>query len=99
MEAWIISEYLGWIILISIGFYIQKHYCPTMLFNEPEINIVKLFRFSLGKSIEASEINKDLEEKRNKYNLHLSSSRMFLDASSAEHHSIYGKELKVLESY
>ncbi|CAG9309825.1 unnamed protein product [Blepharisma stoltei] len=99
MEAWILSEYLGWIILIIVGLYIQKLYCPTMLFNEPGINVVKLFRFSLGKSIEASEINKDLKEQGIKYSLHLSSSRMFLDVSSSAHQAIYGKELKVLENY
>ncbi|CAG9309836.1 unnamed protein product [Blepharisma stoltei] len=81
-DAWILSEYLGWIFLFIIGLYIQKNYCLSMLFNEPGINIVKLFRFSLGKSIEASEINKDLEEKRNKYSMHLSTSRNFLSSSA-----------------
>ncbi|CAG9309826.1 unnamed protein product [Blepharisma stoltei] len=99
IEIWITSEYLGWIIFIIIGIYIQKNYCPTMLFNEPGINIVKLFRFSLGKSIKASEINKDLKEQGIKYNLHLSNSKMYLDASGSAYQAVYGKESKVFEEY
>ncbi|CAG9309824.1 unnamed protein product [Blepharisma stoltei] len=89
IEAWMLTEYLGWIILFIIGVYLQKLFCPSMLFNEPGVNVVKLFRFSLGRTICASEINKDIKEQVSRYSFHLSSSRAFIDANSSSQIAIY----------
>ncbi|CAG9311407.1 unnamed protein product [Blepharisma stoltei] len=63
MPPWIVSEYIGWIILIAVGLYFQSYYCPSMLFTEKNPDIGVLFRFELGNSVCADKINKSIRER------------------------------------
>ncbi|CAG9309810.1 unnamed protein product [Blepharisma stoltei] len=91
-KIWLLSQFIGWIFLIAIGLYLQKKYCPTMLFNETGVQIGKFFKFSLGSSIPAAEINKDIKEAGLKYKLHSSNSHLYGKISDSTRHVIYNKK-------
>ncbi|CAG9309801.1 unnamed protein product [Blepharisma stoltei] len=64
LEKWAFLQYGGWFFLLIIAVSIQHYYCPSLLYSEDPPDIALFFRFSLGKSIKASQINQ-LNKERN----------------------------------
>ncbi|CAG9310114.1 unnamed protein product [Blepharisma stoltei] len=60
---WMSLQYVGWGILVIIGILIQARCYPSLLVTEDPAELGILFRFELGKSVKADEINqkKDVE--------------------------------------
>ncbi|CAG9309838.1 unnamed protein product [Blepharisma stoltei] len=72
---WLIFQYIGIISLLSLGFFIQKQYYPSLLYSEKGIDLGAIFRFALGNKVAAEEINR---EKGGKYIIYSESSNQEL---------------------
>ncbi|CAG9311404.1 unnamed protein product [Blepharisma stoltei] len=64
IPLWLTADFIGWALLTFTGLYIQAWYCPSMLFTEENGDIGVLFRFQLGKSINADKINQIIRERK-----------------------------------
>ncbi|CAG9335587.1 unnamed protein product [Blepharisma stoltei] len=68
-SIWLAFEYIGWGLMIAFGLCYQKNHYPSLLYSEEAPDITLFFRFSLGSTILASEINESNRERshRKKY--------------------------------
>ncbi|CAG9309812.1 unnamed protein product [Blepharisma stoltei] len=95
-NLWLLPQVIGWILLIAIGLYLQSKYCPSMLFNQQGVEIVKFIKFMLGSSIPASEINKDIKEVGIKYKSHCSNNYIYEKISSSTKYGAHNKECQLI---